>query len=129
MTLDQAERALAAAKAKAVELGLAVSIAVVDARGDLWAFARLDGARHFTPDLAVGKAILSGAIGQPSAALVDSAGSVAFAMINDVHRGRMAFAAGGVPVLVDGAPVGAVGVSGATGEQDQEIATAGAGIL
>jgi uncharacterized protein GlcG (DUF336 family) len=129
MTLDEAERALAAAKAKAVELELAVSIAVVDGRGDLWAFARLDGARHFTPDLAVGKAILAGAMGQPSAALVDAAGSVAFSTINDVHRGRMVFAPGGVPALVDGAPVGAVGVSGATGEQDQEIATAGVGVL
>jgi uncharacterized protein GlcG (DUF336 family) len=129
MQLDDAERMLSAAKAKAVEMGLAVSIAVVDNRGDVVALAKLDGARYFTADIARGKAIVSATVGQASAALAEMGSSPIFQTINNMNQGRMIFHQGAVPVMRDGKLIGAVGASGASAAQDEEIAAAGAAAL
>jgi uncharacterized protein GlcG (DUF336 family) len=129
MNLDEAERMLGAAKAKASEMGVAVSIAVVDNRGDVVALARLDGARYFTADIARGKAIVSATVGQTSAALAEMGSSPIFQRINGMNQNRMIFHQGAVPVTQDGKLIGAIGVSGASSTQDEEIASAGAAAL
>lgn len=130
MKLSEVEKVLAAAKAKAGEMGLAVSIAVVDQRGDLVALARLDGARHFTPDLARGKAIVSATFGIASGVAAEGADtSPIMQTINRLSLDRMVYWQGAVPLLDGDQLVGAVGVSGAASDQDEEIATAGAGAL
>jgi uncharacterized protein GlcG (DUF336 family) len=63
VTLREAEKVLQAAEGKANDLGVRVSVAVLDSRGDIVALARLDGARYFTPDVAIGKALVSAALG------------------------------------------------------------------
>jgi uncharacterized protein GlcG (DUF336 family) len=126
MNFDEAEKMLNAAKAKAAEMGAAVSIAVVDNRGDVVALAKLDGARYFTPDIARGKAIVSATVGQASAALAEMGSSPIFQTINGMNQGRMIFHQGAVPVTKDGKLIGAVGVSGAASTVDEEIASAGA---
>lgn len=118
-----AERALAAAVAEARRRGWAVSIAVVDPAGELMAFLRLDGAPFSSADVARAKARTAARFRRPTRAL-DSA----------LTGGRFAILAlegatpveGGVPIVVGGEVVGAVGVSGVTSPQDAEVAAAGA---
>ena len=67
ITFAQAEKMAQAARVKAEALGVKVSVAVVDDRGDLVAFSRMDGARHTTVAISQGKALVSALFGQPSA--------------------------------------------------------------
>lgn len=125
ITLQEAEKALQAAQKQATAMGIRVSIAVVDPRGDLVALARMDKARYFSPDIARGKAMVSGAFGAPSSAFAERAGSPIFQSLNQMNQGRMIFHQGALPITKDGEVIGAVGVSGATSEQDEEVAKAG----
>ena len=61
-SLSEAKKALAVTEEKAIEMGVSLSCAVVDARGVLIALTRMDGARYFTADVAVGKALGFGGI-------------------------------------------------------------------
>lgn len=120
---EGAQRALAAATAEARRQGWAVSIAVVDPAGELLAFVRLDGAPYSSIDVARAKARTAARFRRPTR-LLDSA----------LTAGRTAILAldgatpieGGVPIVVDGQVVGAVGVSGVTSAQDAQVAQAGA---
>lgn len=88
-----------------------VSIAIVDEAGELLSFMRMDGARSHTIELAIKKAKVSAQVGVPSAV---------------IHAaGRADITAGGLPIMADGQCAGAIGVSGATVEDDVRIATAG----
>ena len=73
LTTAEAEKILQAAKAKATEMGLRVSIAIVDTRGELMAMVRLDGARWPTARVCQGKAYASATYGVPSADLAQRA--------------------------------------------------------
>ena len=68
-SLAEAQKALTATEAAAIEMGVGLSCAVVDSRGALVALARMDDARYFTADVAVGKARASAAFGAPSGEL------------------------------------------------------------
>jgi uncharacterized protein GlcG (DUF336 family) len=129
LTSQVAEHIVRAAQATATELGVRVSVAVVDHRGDVVLLARMDDARHFTVDMARGKAMVSGLFGEPSAAFFEQAGSPAFLALNRLHLDRLIFFRGAVPLLEAGRLIGGVGVSGATEEEDEEIARAGATAL
>ncbi len=122
-SLSQAQAGLAAAEAAAVEMGIGLTCAVVDGGGTLVALARMDNARYFTSDIAVGKARASAAFGSPSGAL----SNIAAMGLADVMEGgeNMLFLQGAVPISVNGQPVGAMGCSGAASEQDENAATAG----
>jgi uncharacterized protein GlcG (DUF336 family) len=122
VTLNEAQAVLAASRAAAIELGLAVTIAVVDERGDLIAAERMDGARYPSPPIAQGKAAAAAGLRRPSSALVELANSSTGAMLQRLYENRLVFVAGGVPLV----PGGAVGVSGASGDEDEQIALAGA---
>lgn len=125
LTLADAHKIIAAAQATATGMNLRVSIAVVDARGDLIAVARMPGAGAATPDTAIGKAMLSATFGRPSAALTQLANAPYVQAFNDASGGKLRFFQGAVPIVRNGVTVGAVGASGATSQQDEEIAKSG----
>ena len=120
ITLDAAQRALAAGIAEAERRGVAVSLAVVDAGGVLRAFARMDGAEIAGEALAVDKAYTAVAHRTPTAdlgALAQPGGELFGLQANG--NGRYVMFGGGLPVTDDGGNViGAVGVSGAAVAQD-----------
>jgi uncharacterized protein GlcG (DUF336 family) len=127
LTLEGTDRMLAAARALATERGFAVTIAIADDGGHLLALQRLDGAAPVSAAIATAKARTAALGRRESKAYED--------MING---GRTAFVTaplidgmleGGVPVLVDGQCVGAVGVSGVKASEDAEVARAGIAAL
>lgn len=125
-SLADAKTALAATEAAALEMEVGLSCAIVDSRGTLVAMTRMDSARYFTADVAVGKARASAAFGAPSGGLT-GVGSLGLDSV--IEGGAMLFAQGAVPILKGGQPVGALGCSGATGQQDEDAAKAGAAAI
>lgn len=129
LTLDDARRIVAAGEARAAEIGQPMNIAVVDAGGDLILHVRMDGAWRGSVDIAINKAFTARAFDIPTAELAELAmPGGQFYGIQMSNNGKVMVFAGGAPVLADGVIVGAVGVSGGTGEQDTtvcEAATAG----
>ena len=130
LELTEAERVLAAARAHADSLGLAVAIAVLDTRADDVLVARMDGARYTAFEIARGKALVAATFGRSSADMADMADAPVGRRTNALNHGRMVFGRGAVALTrADGRRAGAVGVSGALPEQDEEIAAAGAAAL
>ena len=125
MTLSEAQKILEAAQTNADFVGVKASICIVDPQGNPVALARMDGARFFTGDVARGKAMVSAFFGQPSGALAERAGSPFFASFNQMNGGRLFFVQGALPISKDGENVGAIGVSGGSAQQDEDIAKAG----
>ena len=123
LTLDEADRLCTAARAGASDLGVPMSFAVMDSAGHLLAFARMDGAPWVSADVAQGKAWTSAAYGVPSAAQKEKMASMPnFAgAITTVTHGRFTPQTGAVPVYRDGTLLGAIGASGGTGEQDEQV--------
>ena len=124
IALHEAEKLLKAAEESAVSQGLKVSIAVVDSRGDLVATCRLDGARHFTPDIARGKAMVSAMFNAASGTLAERANNPIMQTLNQMNLGRLVFGQGALPIVQGDEVLGAVGVSGATAQQDEDTAKA-----
>src|SRR6476661_8865586 len=127
MTVDLATalRMIAAAHAEAEERSILVSAAVVDAGGNLVAFGRMDGAEIAVPVLAVDKAYTSVAnrIATSALATLAAPGGELFGLHAN-GGGRFVIFGGGVPILVEGIVVGAVGVSGASAAEDEACALA-----
>lgn len=126
LTLDLARRLLAAAEAEAGRQELRLAFAVVDAAGHLVAAARMDGADWITPEVALGKAWTAAAYRAPSAAQGDKAKDlVAFAgAISVATHGRYTPQIGGLPIVIEGEPAGAMGASGALGQEDEAVVRA-----
>ncbi|GAB2459162.1 GlcG/HbpS family heme-binding protein [Xylanimonas ulmi] len=129
LTVDGAMTVLEGARRKASEMGVAVCLAVTDQSGTLLAFARMDGAPRLSIQLAQDKAYTVTAFGLPTSAWYPMLEKVPSLLHGIVKADRLMVFPGGVPVTLDGVPVGAVGVSGGTVEEDDEIATAGAAAL
>ena len=127
LTLEEANRMVQAGIAKAVELNVNMSIAVCDAGGSLLAFNRMPGASAVSAAVAQGKAAAAAGFGRPSGSL--QADSPVIQSIISSLGGRMLAAQGAVPVRKDGELAGAIGGSGATGEQDEDCAKAGLAAL
>jgi len=124
--LDEAERVLEGARAKAVELGIALSIAVVDEGGHLVALKRMDGARFPTAEIARDKALTAAGFGADTAQLAQSVGKMpAFASGIQIGAGWLRFAGGGVALRREGQVLGGIGISGSSAEHDHECAQAG----
>lgn len=125
LTLDGAERVIAAAKAEARKLNAPGGvIAVVDDGGNLIAVARMDGTFAAGANISIGKARTSALFKKPTKFFEDviKNGRTAMVALNDFTPLQ-----GGIPIMVDGQLVGAVGVSGAaSAAQDEELAIAGA---
>ena len=127
LTLAEANRMVQAAMAKAEELNFKLSVAVCDTGGTLLAFNRMEGASPISATAAQGKAAASAGFGRASGTLqADSPGIQA---VIATLGGRMLPAQGAVPVTKNGELVGAIGASGATSEQDEQCAIAGAAAL
>ena len=125
LTIDGAMKLLEAAMAKARDMKVPECIAVVDAGGHLLAFARMDGAFALSIDTALVKAMTAASYGIPTgdiAAGVDIKLAIA-------TQGKRVNLPGGLPVIVDGHVVGAIGVGSGTGEQDREVAAAALGAI
>ncbi|WP_434516632.1 heme-binding protein [Dechloromonas sp. ARDL1] len=126
LTLAEAHKAVVAATAEAKANNWNVVIAVVDDAGYPLRVDRLDNAQRPSVDIAIGKARTAALFRRPSAALEDA-----------VNKGRPAllsaegyiFMQGGVPIIVNGEVIGAVGVSGVRADQDEQVATAGVKVL
>jgi uncharacterized protein GlcG (DUF336 family) len=128
MKSDAARRMMDAARDRAGEIGKPVSVAIVDAGGMLMALERLNDAPSATVLVAEGKAVASAVMGRDSGRLEAMAESLP-AIIDSLmlrYGGRFVPAQGGVVIRQGGNVIGAVGVSGATSEEDEAIARAGA---
>ncbi len=127
VTLDEARRVIAAAEKKAQEIGQPMNIAVADEGGNLVAHIRMDGAWIGSIDIAMNKAFTSRAFDISTKDLASNAQSgQQFFGIHVSNHGRIMIFAGGIPLKRDGKVVGAIGVSGGSGEQDHAVAEAGA---
>lgn len=135
LRLAGAEKILAAAQAHAVTLGVKVNIAVVDAGGHPLAFVRMDGARPGSAYTAQYKAQAAALMRQPTGPLPpgvkepDLLLNLSIQNTANAGGGKVTSLYGGVPIQLDGEVVGAVGVGGASGEQDAECAKAGIAAL
>jgi len=126
LSLDQAERMIAAARRRRAELKeVPLAYAVVDSGGHLVAVAREDGAGFLRSQIAINKAWTCFAMGMPLRTLRDRTKEhpVFFAAIQGAAEGRLMHAIGGVVIRdAAGAAIGAMGISGAAGEVDEAIA-------
>ncbi len=127
ITLADARRIIAAAERKAEDIGQPMNIAVVDEGGNLVAHARMDRAWIGSVDISINKAWTARAFDISTKELGEQSQSGdQFFGIHASNRGRVMIFAGGVPLKRGGQVVGAVGVSGGLGKQDQAVAEAGA---
>jgi uncharacterized protein GlcG (DUF336 family) len=127
ITLADARRVIAAAEKKAAEIGQPMNIAVVDQGGNLVAHVRMDNAWIGSVDISINKAWTSRAFDISTKQLAElSQSGDQFFGIHASNRGRVMIFAGGVPLKRGDQVVGAIGVSGGMGKQDQAVAEAGA---
>ncbi|HYM66415.1 MAG TPA: heme-binding protein [Patescibacteria group bacterium] len=128
LTLADATKAVTHAHAKAAQLGVAVTCAVVDTGGLLVALARMDGAMPLSPQIAEAKAVGAAMFGRDGAWLAQAAQDRPgfFAAADKLVRVPLVPGLGSALIKRDGTVIGAVGVSGARPEQDVECAEAGA---
>lgn len=127
ITLADARRIIAAAEKKAEEIGQPMNIAVADAGGNLVAHVRMDGAWIGSIDISIKKAYTSRAfdIATKDLAAHSQSGGQFFG-IHASNDGRIMIFAGGIPIRKGRKVVGAIGVSGGSGDQDHAVAEAGA---
>lgn len=130
ITLQDSRKVVSAAEEKAREIGQPMNIAVLDAGRNLKAFARMDDAWLGSIDIAIDKAFTSTSFEMPTQDLAPQAqpGQPLFG-INTTSSSRVVIFAGGIPIQRDGQVIGAVGVSGGTPDQDQQVAEAGVAAL
>ena len=123
LTFDEANRIAAGAIDHARSIDILVCVAVCDAGGKLVSFQRMDGAIWAAVYGCQGKAAASAAFGRPSGDLTERADHPTFRGIvaKDADGGHMILGRGGVPIVRDGRVIGACGVGGGTGEEENEF--------
>jgi uncharacterized protein GlcG (DUF336 family) len=127
ITLADARRVIAAAEKKAQEIKQPMNIAVADAGGNLVAHVRMDNAWMGSIDISIKKAWTSRAFDITTKDLATHSQSGGqFFGIHASNDGRVMIFAGGIPLKKDGKVVGAIGVSGGSGDQDHAVAESGA---
>jgi uncharacterized protein GlcG (DUF336 family) len=126
LTLAGARKAISGAEAKAAKEGWKMNIAAVDDGGHLIAFERMDGARPASVATATAKAVTAATYRQASGPLGGPNPDVLLDVsLQNASGGKITTLLGGIPIVVDGQVIGALGVGGGTGEQDAEVAKAG----
>jgi uncharacterized protein GlcG (DUF336 family) len=129
ITLEKARQVITAGEAKAKEIGQPMNIAVVDAGANLQAFVRMDGAWLGSIDIAINKAFTARAFNISTRELgQNSQPGDQFFGIHVSNHDRVMIFAGGIPLKENGQIIGAVGVSGGSGAQDQSVAEAAAAV-
>ena len=121
VTLAVARRIAEAAEAAARERGFLLAFAIVDPAGGLVLFHKMDGTQNGSIEVAIAKARTSALFRRPTRAFSDSVAAGRTAVLS--LPGVVAIE-GGVPIMIEGRVAGAIGVSGASSEQDGEIAAA-----
>jgi len=129
ITLEAAQQAVAAAAAKAEEIGVPMAIAVVDPDGTLKAFSRMDGAALLAVRVAQQKAWTAISFGVPTQGLWEFIKEDPPLLHSLPHQEDMILFGGGSPINIDGKMIGGIGVSGGHYSQDQECADAGLAAL
>jgi len=130
LTLEDAMKIIDAARKKAIAVGQPMNIAVSDAGGNLVAHVRMDGAWIGSVDIAINKAFTARAFDIATKDLATQAQpGKQFYGIQLSNGGRVMIFSGGIPIKRDGDIVGAIGVSGGSGEQDQAVAEAGVAVV
>jgi glc operon protein GlcG len=126
ITLEAAKKMVAAGEAEARKNGWNVAITVVDANGDLILFQKLDETQPGSIKVSQGKARTAALFKRPTKAMEEmiAGGKTAFLAIDGIVPIQ-----GGVPVVADGKVIGAVGVSGVTSAQDEQVALAALAVL
>jgi uncharacterized protein GlcG (DUF336 family) len=127
ITLNDARAVIAAAEKKAEEIGQPMNIAIADSGGNLIAHVRMDGAWFGSIDISINKAWTSKAfdIATKDLAQHSQSGNQFFG-IHASNHGKVMIFAGGIPLKRGGKVIGAIGVSGGSGDQDHAVAEAGA---
>ena len=128
VTVDNAKKAAAAALAEAVKNHWNMAVAVVDPNGTLIYYEKMDNTQNGSADVAIDKARSAALYKRPTKALQDALASGGAGIRVLALRGAVPVE-GGVPIIMDGKIVGAIGVSGAQSDQDGQCATAGASVL
>ncbi|MDQ2899199.1 MAG: heme-binding protein [Acidobacteriota bacterium] len=127
ITLADARRIIAAAEKKAEQIKQPMNIAVADAGGNLVAHVRMDNAWLGSIDISIKKAYTARAFDISTKDLAkNSQSGDQFFGIHVSNDLRVMIFAGGIPLKRDGKVVGAIGVSGGSGDQDHSVAEAGA---
>jgi uncharacterized protein GlcG (DUF336 family) len=133
VTYEMAQKALAAALAKAEEIGSPSSIAIVDSGRELVAFGRMDGALLASAEISQAKAYTARSLNTATkdvSGWVQPGGPLYGIETAHMAAGRaLVTFGGGVPITVGGEVVGGIGVAGGTVDQDHEVAAAGAAAL
>ena len=125
--LEDARRVIGAAEEKAADIGQPMNIAVADEGGNIVAHVRMDDAWIGSIDIALKKAFTSRAFDIETRELAKHAQSGGqFFGIHASNDGKVVIFAGGIPLKRGGRVVGAIGVSGGSGDQDHAVAMAGA---
>ena len=122
INLAAAKKIAAGVVAECQKNGWNVAVAIVDPHGFLVYFERMDDTQYASMDIAVGKAKASATYRRPTRAFAEviNKGGAATATLPGLFASP-----GGVPIFVDGKVIGAAGVSGVTGDQDEQCAKAG----
>lgn len=131
LTLEGADAVLSAAKEHAARIGVPMNIAIVDDGGHLMAFARMDGAKLSSIDIALNKAVAAAIRKQatgPARSGEEVNAMLSLSLAIGSHA-RQTPIRGGIPLEANGECVGAIGVSAGTEEQDVEVARAGVAAL
>ena len=125
ITNEQAKMVAAAAFAEAKKNNWRMAFAIVGPGGELVYFEKMDGTQLASTEISQGKARTSVMYRRPSKAFADqyAAGNTAFTTFPE----KPVASEGGVPIVVNGKIIGAIGASGGTGQQDGLAAAAGAG--
>lgn len=128
MDYQKSQKAIEKAFKKAEELGIAISVAVVDQYGDLVSFGRMPDAIKISPKFAIAKAVTSGTIGMPTADMAAYAvEGKPYYGLNSLFGGELTTIAGGVPIKKDSQLIGGVGVGGSA-DTSQDLACAQAAL-
>lgn len=125
VTITQAKKIAAGVIAECTKNHWNVAVAIVDPHGFLVYFERMENTQYASMDIAIGKAKAAATYRRPTRAFADviNKGGPATATLPGVFASP-----GGVPLMHDGKVIGAVGASGATGDQDEQCSKAGAGV-
>ncbi|MCG7494014.1 heme-binding protein [Thalassobius sp. Cn5-15] len=126
LDISDARILIAGARAKAEEIGVPMCIAITDDGGNLIAFERMDGGKVTSTHIAIDKSYTASGAKKATHEYgeVSQPGKPAYGIASAIG-GRLMVVGGGLPVIVDGAVVGGIGISSGTPGQDQEVAQAG----
>lgn len=121
LTRAGVDKIMRAAVTKAEQMAKPQCISIVDDGGNLLAFTRMDGAKILSIESSMRKAVTAASSRAPTGGIT---GDIEFRLAH-ATSGRLVNLKGGLPIVVDGITVGAIGVGSQTGEEDLEVAEAG----